>query len=74
MLVNAVLVTKEITAASSIQPDNDNVWIGTENGLYKYKIASGKIRTKIEQKLILKILSLVQVVPAETIIRCELKF
>ena len=36
-------VTKEVTAASSIETDNNNLWIGTDNGLYEYNIASGKI-------------------------------
>lgn len=36
-------VTKELTAASFIETDNDNVWIGTENGLYEYNVAADKI-------------------------------
>lgn len=42
-LNKVIPVTSEITTASCIETDNDTVWIGTDNGLYKYNIASGKI-------------------------------
>jgi ligand-binding sensor domain-containing protein/signal transduction histidine kinase/DNA-binding response OmpR family regulator len=42
-LNKVVPVTNELTAASCIEPGNDNVWIGTDSGLYEYNISSNKI-------------------------------
>ena len=42
-LNKVIPVTSEITNASAIEVENDTVWIGTDNGLYKYNIVSGKI-------------------------------